>query len=228
MVAYRRYLRGLVDIKLESPGGDFTSDLLVIHRENPSKLDLDDIASILFSLSFAGHETTNNLIGNTMRRLLEDPSRWARVVAEPSLAAGAVEETLRFDPSVPVWRRRTNRATTLGDVALPEGAKLFLWLAAAGRDPAVWSDPDSFELDRPDARSHLAFGGRSVHLCLGAGLARLEATIAVQRLAAHFPHLSMPEQRISFRPNISFRGPQRLDLTVGHPAPENAGEYISP
>jgi hypothetical protein len=218
MIAYRRYLRALVDAKLDSPGDDFTSDLLAIHREDPAKLDLDEIASILFSLSFAGHETTNNLIANTLRRLLEVPSRWARVVADPSLAAGAVEETLRFDPSVPMWRRRTTRATTVAGVELPEGAKILLWLAAAGRDPEVWNDPDVFDLERPDAKAHLAFGGRSVHLCLGAALARLEATIAVQRLAARYPLLSMPDQQIPFHPNISFRGPQRLDLATGHPA----------
>jgi hypothetical protein len=95
MVAYRRYLRELVDAKAAAPGDDFTSDLLAIHREDPDKLSLDEIASILFSLSFAGHETTNNLIGNTVRRLLEDPSRWARVVADPALAAGAVDAAVR-------------------------------------------------------------------------------------------------------------------------------------
>jgi cytochrome P450 len=215
MVAYRRYLRELVDAKAAAPGDDFTSDLLVIHREDPDRLTLDEIASILFSLSFAGHETTNNLIGNTVRRLLEDPSRWARVVADPTLAAGAVEETLRYDPSVPVWRRVTTRATTLSGVELPAGAKLYLWLAAAGRDGAVWDNADVFDLERADAKSHLAFGGRSIHLCLGAGLGRLEATIAVQRLAAHFPHLTMPEQQIPFHPNISFRGPQRLLVETG-------------
>jgi hypothetical protein len=63
----------------------------------------------------------------------------------------------------------------------------------------------------------LAFGGRSIHLCLGAGLGRLEATIAVQRVAARFPHLTMPEQQIPFHPNISFRGPQRLLVETGTP-----------
>lgn len=103
-----------------------------------------------------------------------------------------------------------DRATTLSGVPLPAGAKLFLWLAAAGRDGEVWDDPDVFDLERADAKAHLAFGGHSIHFCLGANLGRLEATIAVQRLAARFPGLSMPEQEIPFHPNISFRGPQRL------------------
>src|ERR1700756_5840130 len=98
MTAYRTYLRDLVDAKARNPGDDLASDLIAIHREAPERLTLDEIASILFSLSFAGHETTTGLIGNTVRRLLEEPGRWARVVARPELIAAAVEETLRYDP----------------------------------------------------------------------------------------------------------------------------------
>ncbi len=115
---------------------------------------------------------------------------------------------------MPVWRRVTTRAVTLGGVDLPGGAKLFLWLAAAGRDATVFTDPDDFDIARPNAKDHLAFGGRSIHFCLGANLGRLEATIAVQRLAARYPKLSMPAQDIPFHPNISFRGPLRLMVTT--------------
>src|SRR6266702_2184539 len=132
MTAYRKYLRDLVDAKTRKPADDLASDLIAIHREAPERLTLDEIASILFSLSFAGHETTTGLIGNTMRRLLEDPARWTAIVEDPGLIPGAVEETLRYDPSVPVWRRVTTRPVTIGGVDLPEGAKLFLWLAAGG------------------------------------------------------------------------------------------------
>ncbi|MGH3173173.1 MAG: hypothetical protein ACRDPF_04810, partial [Streptosporangiaceae bacterium] len=76
MTAYRKYLRDLVDAKTRAPADDLASDLIAIHREAPERLTLDEIASILFSLSFAGHETTTGLIGNTVRRLLEDPGRW--------------------------------------------------------------------------------------------------------------------------------------------------------
>ncbi|HEY1968193.1 MAG TPA: cytochrome P450 [Pseudonocardia sp.] len=213
LVSYRRYLHTLVRAKQLDPADDLTSDLLAIHRQAPETLTVPEIASILFSLSFAGQETTNYLIGNTVRRLLEEPTRWSRVVADPSLVPDAVEETLRFDPSVPVWRRITTRPVTLAGVDLPDRAKLFLWLAAAGRDPRAFDAPDTFDLDRPDANRHLAFGGRSIHLCLGANLARLEARIAVQRLAARYPNLSLPSQDIPFHPNISNRGPGRLLLS---------------
>src|ERR1700756_6040724 len=98
MTAYRTSLRDLLDAKVREPADDLASDLIAIHREAPERLTLDEIASILFSLSFAGHETTTGLIGNTVRRLLENPGQWARVAAQPGLIPAAVEETLRYDP----------------------------------------------------------------------------------------------------------------------------------
>jgi cytochrome P450 len=212
MAAYRGYLRELVDVKAAEPGDDLTSDLIAIHRENPERLTLEEIASILFSLSFAGHETTTGLIGNTVRRLLEAPERWSAMAADPALIPAAVEETLRYDPSVPVWRRVTTRPVTLSGVRLPEGARLFLWLAAAGRDAGVFSQPDTFDLARPDSGRHLAFG-KGLHYCLGANLGKLETQIAVAALADRYPRLRLaPDQRLTFHPNISFRGPQVLTV----------------
>jgi cytochrome P450 len=209
MVLYRRYLRELVAAKADDRGDDFASALLEIHDEDPDALSHEDIASILFSLSFAGHETTNNLIGNCVRRLLEDPARWARLAAEPALIPGAVDEILRLDPSVPVWRRVTTRPVSLGGVELPAGAKLFLWLAAAGRDRDVFPDPDRFDPERENSRRTLAFG-RGIHFCIGSALGRLEACLALAELTRRFPALRLVEHDIPFHPNISFRGPQVL------------------
>src|SRR6202167_652476 len=212
ITAYRAYIRDLVDVKANEPGDDLTSDLIAIHDEDPERLTLDEISSILFSLSFAGHETTTGLIGNTVRRLLEDPARWAEIADRPELIPKAVEESLRYDPSVPVWRRVTTRPVTLAGVALPAGARLFLWLAASGRDAAVFVDPDTFDLHRPDAERHLAFG-KGLHYCLGANLGKLEAQIAIPDLARRYPGLRLaPGQRLTFHPNISFRGPQVLTV----------------
>ena len=217
MAAYRKYLRDLVDAKTRAPADDVTSDLIAIHRESPVRLTLDEIASILFSLSFAGHETTTGLIGNTMRRLLEDPGRWAEIVARPDLIPGAIDETLRYDPSVPVWRRVTTRPVTLAGVDLPAGARLFLWLAAAGRDEERFDRPADFDMGRTDADHHLAFG-KGLHYCLGANLGKLETQIAVAELARRFPALRLtPGQQLTFHPNISFRGPQVL-LVRMHPS----------
>jgi len=211
MAAYRGYLRELVGRKVSQPADDLTSDLVAIHHEDPERLGLDEISSILFSLSFAGHETTTGLIGNCVRRLLEVPSRWSAIASQPELIPHAVEETLRYDTSVPVWRRVTTRPVTLGGVDLPEGAKLFLWLAAAGRDEAQFDRPDEFDMQRPGSDHHLAFG-RGEHYCLGANLAKLEANIAIAELAQRYPGLTLADQSLTFHPNISFRGPQGLKV----------------
>jgi len=127
-----------------------------------------------------------------------------------------VEESLRYDPSVPVWRRVTTRPVTLAGVDLPAGSKLFLWLAAAGRDEEAFDHPDEFNIHRTGADHHLAFG-KGLHYCLGANLGKLEAQIAVAELARRFPALRLaPDQQLTFHPNISFRGPQVLKVQT-HP-----------
>jgi cytochrome P450 len=136
-----------------------------------------------------------------------------RLVDQPELIPGAVDEILRYDPSVPVWRRVTTRPVTLGGVDLPAGAKLFLWLAAAGRDAAVFPEPDAFDPERDNARRTLAFG-RGIHFCIGSALGRLEACLALEELTRRFPGLRLLEQEIPFHPNISFRGPQALWVSV--------------
>src|SRR3954468_14176872 len=211
MAAYRAYLRELVARKATDRADDFAGALLRIHDEEPGALAQEEIASILFSLSFAGHETTNYLIGNMIRRLLEMPERWDAVAADPARIPGVVEETLRHDTSVPFWRRRTKRAVTLGGVDIPEGATLFLWLAATGRDPAVFDDPDRFDPSRPDARRHLAFG-KGIHFCIGSALGKLEAQLALEELTRRFPRLRLVADQppLRFHPNISFRGPLEM------------------
>ena len=126
-----------------------------------------------------------------------------------------MEESLRYDPSVAVWRRVTTRPVTLGGVDLPAGARLFLWLAAAGRDEEAFADPAAFDMRRTDAGHHLAFG-QGLHYCLGANLGKLEAQIAVAELARRYPALRLvPDQSLTFHPNISFRGPQALRVQGG-------------
>ncbi len=216
MAAYRSYLRALVATKATAREDDFASALLAIHHEDPEALTHEEVGSILYSLTFAGHETTNYLIGNIVHRLLEKPARWDAVVADPTLIPGAIREILRYDTSVPVWRRVTKRPVTLGGVDLPAGAKLFLWLAAAGRDAAVFSEPEKFDLRRADASKTLAFG-KGIHYCLGAALGKLEAHLALEALTHRFPCLRLVEgQEVSFHPNISFRGPQSLWVQAIH------------
>jgi cytochrome P450 len=173
-----------------------------------------EIASIIYGLSFAGHETTTNLIANTLRRVLETDGLWDAVRSDTSVIANVVEEALRHDTSVVAWRRVAKEATEVGGATVPAGAKLLLLLAAANHDPARFPDPERFDPQRANARGHIAFG-MGIHYCLGAALARLQVAIVLELLAARFPRLHLRPQQLTFAPNISFRGPSALWLELG-------------
>ncbi len=207
--AYRGYLRRFVAQKADERDDKFTSALLAIHDEDPEAISLEEIGSLLFALTQAGHATTTCLIGNIVRRLLEEPERWDTVVADPALIPGAVDETLRYDSPQSMWRRITRRPVTLGGVDLPAGAKLLLWLTASGRDPSVFPEPDRFDLHRADVKS-LAFG-KGIHYCIGQALAKLEARLALEGLLLRFPRLRLVEgSPLSFQPTMTLRGPEEL------------------
>jgi len=113
---------------------------------------------------------------------------------------------------LPAWPVARPAAARLGGVDLPEGAKLFLWLTALDRDPTIFADPEQFDLHRPDAQRALALG-KGIHYCVGAPLGKLEARLALLGLVSRFPDLRLvPDQELTFHPNISFRGPQALWL----------------
>jgi cytochrome P450 len=214
------YCRRHVDRRLAEPADDFTSDLLEHHRRDPASIGLDEIASVVFGLSFAGHETTTNLLSNCLRNLVPRRDVWRRLGEDPSLIPGAVEEVLRLDSSVICWRRVTTTPVTIGGTDIPAGAKLLLLLGSANRDPEVFEAPDELRIDRPNARRHLSLG-KGIHFCLGAQLARLQARIVVEHLARERPGLEIvPGQPLRFPANISFRGP--LHLMATGPAPVGA------
>jgi cytochrome P450 len=212
MARYWRYCEQFVADRLADPQDDFTSDHIRVHLDDPEQLSIDEIIGVIYGLSFAGHETTTNLTTNTIRRLLEHRDQWEALCADPSLITNTVEEVLRFDTSVLAWRRITTRPVQIGDVDVPAGAKLMLLLGSADRDADRFPDPDTFDIRRPDAARHLAFG-KGIHFCLGAPLARMEVRIVLELLTRLAPDLALvPDQQLTFPPNISFRGPQRLLL----------------
>lgn len=113
----------------------------------------EGVASLVFALSFAGHETTTSLLGNTLRQLLLRPELWKRPCADRSLIDGAIEETLRYDTPVPAWRRVTTRPTTLGGVSLPEGARLVLAFGAGNHDALALPRSGSFRHRPPRSQT---------------------------------------------------------------------------
>lgn len=162
------------------------------YTDDGEVMDLREASNTVSQLLVAGHETTTSLITNLMWRLLEDRTRWERLINEPTLAANAVEESLRFDPPVLGLCRTNNEATTLGGVEIPEDSKVMVLYASPCRDPELFDAPDEFRLDRPlnETKRHLAFSW-GIHHCLGAHVARLTARVALETLLTRIPTLRL-------------------------------------
>jgi cytochrome P450 len=210
MAAFWRYTEDLVSSRQQQPRDDFTSDLVHTPDAEGKPLTNQEAATILFGLLLAGHETTTNILSHGVRRFLEQRSIWEELCADPGLLPNAIEELLRFDSSVFMWRRKTKVPIRVQDVDVPADANLLLLIGAANRDPAVFPDPDRLDIHRSNAREHLSFGAGN-HLCLGAPLARLEARIVFEELTRRLPSLRLvPDQQYEFPPYIAFRGPRSV------------------
>jgi cytochrome P450 len=210
MAAFWRYAEALVASRAERPRDDFTSDLLLARAGDLPALSQHEVTQVVYELLTAGHETTTGLISNALRQLLTQRHAWEEICRDASLIPNAVEEVLRFDSSVIAWRRQTTQAVEIGGVPVPAGANLLLLLGSANRDPAVFENPEQFDIHRQNAEDHLSLG-HGVHYCLGAPLARLEARVVLEELSARLPSLRLvPGQTPRFRPNTTFRGPLAL------------------
>ncbi len=210
MLAYWRYCRDFTASKREDRADDFASELLDAHDADPQDLTYREVESIIYGLSFAGHEAVTNLICNCLVNLLSRPEQWAEICDDPSLIPNAVEEVLRFDSSQISWRRVTTKDTVLNGFEIPAGTGVFMNFASANREPGLFESPHDFDIHRDNARRHISFG-KGIHFCLGANMARFEATIVLEVLAERVPSLRLvADQEITSFPNITFRGPERL------------------
>lgn len=215
LAAFWRIAENLVRDRMTSPCRDFVSDLVNARDSEGKGLAVEQAATVVLNLLFAGHETTTGLLGNAFRRLLADRASWEAICQDPKLIPGAIEEVLRLDTSVIAWRRRTTQEVNIGGVPVPAGAKLLLLLGAANHDPSVFPDPDRLDIRRPNAREHLSFGV-GPHLCLGAPLARLQGKVVLEEVSSRLPDLRLvPGVTPEFAPNVSFRGPLSLPVEWG-------------
>lgn len=210
MLAYWRYCREFVASKVTDPGDDFTSELLAGHQANPDDMSYREVESIVYGLSFAGHEAVTALICNTLQCLLPRRDMWDQVCADPGLIQNAVEEVLRWNSSQISWRRLTTVDTEIGGYHVPAGTGIFMNFASANRQSDIFPNPDEFDIHRPNAAHHISFG-KGVHYCLGAKFAKMEAQLVTEMLAERVPSLRLVEdQDVTYFPNITFRGPNTL------------------
>ena len=189
-----KFVRGLIAQKRSNPGDDILTALIEAEDEG-SRLSEDELVAMVFLLIVAGHETTYNLITNATYTLLTHPDQLALLRQNPALMDSAIEEVLRFNG--PLYATKPEYPTedvTFGGVTIPKGSTVMPLLGAANRDPAIFENPELFDITREKNR-HLGFG-QGIHYCLGAPLARMETKIALTRLLEHNPNL-----RLAVEPN---------------------------
>jgi len=208
------YLIGVIDDRRRHPGDDLLSSLLAVEDDGDT-LSIEELISFVVLLYIAGHETTVNLIGNSVNALLAHPDQLAFWRTNPQGANAYVDELLRFDgpvqqtvrvPMVPVTYE-----TSSGPITVEPGTVVTTVLGAANHDPRMFEMPHRLDLSRTNASRHMAFAA-GIHYCLGSSLAKLEAEIAVGSLITRFPTMT-PVGDISWRDRLTIRGVDRLELS---------------
>lgn len=211
----RDYLAEVIAARRRDLGDDVLSGLIAA-EEQGDRLSAEELLSFVVLLYVAGHETTVNLIGNGLLALLRNPGELVRWRDDPSLDTHAIDEVLRYDGPVQHTVRVAMTPTVYGDgdqaVLVEPGETVLCVLGAANHDPAVFDDPHALHLGRHNAHRHLAFSA-GIHYCLGASLARLEATVALTRIIRRATRIELTAEP-SFRDRLTIRGVERMELAL--------------
>jgi cytochrome P450 len=212
VVEFQHAMKAQIEERRAMPKDDLLSDLVNAQVEGERPLDDAELLSILQQLMVAGNETTTSTLAGGLLQLIRNPDQLRKLQDDPSLIPNAVEEMLRTEsPTAGLWRV-VARDTELGGVALKQGTMLMLRFAAANRDPARFEEPDRFDVERKNARTHLAFG-RGIHMCVGNMLSRKEVTVAFQELIARLNGFEVTdESALQYPPNMLLRGLSALPI----------------
>lgn len=187
VVEFFEYTIGLGKQRQANPGDDITSRLMEAEVDG-RRLTPQEFGSFVLLLAAAGNDTTRTGLAWAVHLLSAHPEQ-QRLLANDfgELQANAIEEVLRWCSPVLHMRRTATTDTTLGSHQIARGDKVVVWYVAANHDPAVFADPATFDIHRDNARDHYAFGAGGPHFCLGAGLARMEMRVVLDKLLAAFP-----------------------------------------
>ena len=211
LLALQDYFRSTFRRRRVDPRDDLIS-ALVAAEEAGERLTEEELISTCVTLLIGGHETTTYLISSGVLALIQHPEQLRKLRANPDGARMAVEEMLRYEGPFQRNRRLATEAVELDGHLIRKGQLLVQMLGAANRDPAVFPNPDSFDIERHPNR-HVSFG-HGPHFCIGAPLARLEAPIAINALLRRLPNLELATDELVWK-NTVFRGLERLPVTFG-------------
>jgi cytochrome P450 len=212
----KEYLAGILADRRHEPREDLISELA--HAElDGERLDDEEIFSFLRLLLPAGVETTYRSTGNLLFALLSHPEQLDAVRADRSLLPRAIEEALRFETPLLNITRLATKDVVLSDVAIPAGSTIMLMLASANREAGRYSNPDRFDILRPEPQPHISFG-HGPHVCLGMHMARLEMRVATNLLLDRLPDLRLdPDGNDPHIHGGVFRSPTSLPVLFGQP-----------
>lgn len=199
--AFADYFTELISERRSRPTADLLSELIAA-EDNGDQLSGDELISIAMLILVAGYETTVNLVGNGFVALMNDRDQYEALCADPGLAAAATNELLRIDSPVQMTVRVATADIELGPKTIKAQDSMIMFLGAANQDPTVFDRPRTLDIER-SPNPHLAFGS-GIHHCLGAALARTEASAAFAGLARHFPDIQLLSA--DRRPTFTLRG----------------------
>ncbi len=194
------------------------ASLLAAAAAEAGGLERERVISNAAVLLFGGIETTEGMIANAVWHLLSHPAELARVRARPQLLANAIEESLRLEPAAAIVDRYATADVVVAGAPIGRGDLVRVSIAGANRDPAVFADPDRFDVRRANARRHVAFA-HGPHACIAMHLARLEAHTAVEQLLARLPELRLDPDAPTAPRGLVFRKPPALRVVWTGPSP---------
>ncbi|MFM7377512.1 MAG: cytochrome P450 [Erythrobacter sp.] len=218
LVEFQHYIKGLIDDRKANGGNDLLTDLVEARIEGETPLEDPEIMSLMQQFMVAGNETTTSTLAGGLLQLIRNPDQMAKAKAaaggrDPKVIMNLVEEALRYEtPTAGMWRI-VKQDTELGGMAIPAGSVVQLRYAAANRDPSKFPDPDRFDIERANARTHLSFG-KGPHMCVGNMLSRKEMLVAFDELLERLDNFAVvDENEIRILPNILLRGVTHLPIT---------------
>jgi cytochrome P450 len=206
---FAQYFVPKIENRRAEPQDDLLSDL--IQADGADLMSATELVLFILVLLAAGNETTTNVISNTVVQLLDHPEQLAMLWEDPDLIGSAIEESIRLQSPFQFLFREPYEDTEIGGMTIPAGAMVAIMVGAANRDPAVFENPDSFDITR--ATPHLGFG-KGIHFCLGAPLARLEARIALDALLPMLGSVRFNPDDLVRHPSLLIHGYESVPITV--------------